>query len=372
MVDKTSSIPLYFQIKDQLFQEIEDGIYKTGERLPPERELIERFNVARMTLRQAIKILIDQGFLESRRGSGVYVADRHHFSIEQNSQRNTNIGILLPYIKQGILVDLLRGIEDQAIAHGYNTNICNLNSSWDKAQRYVDQLIANQVQGAIYLPIQEWDNRKEKDDLNRQIITELNKHKIPIVLVDRDCKSCVADLVASDNFGGGYKATKHLIEMGHTKIAVIHEYDDTSVMDRISGYKAALKEYNLPVQTHYIHKIQKDNPDSNFTETLQYIVNDLNVTAIFAIHDLLAVYIGSEANSLGIKIPEHLSLVGYDNLPFTEHLPTPLTTVDQPVYKIGIESFNLLLNRMKKNTLKVEKIFLSNQLIVRKSVKKIN
>ena len=82
-VDKTSPIPVYFQIKDQLFQEIEEGVYEIGERLPPERELIERFNVARMTVRQAIKILIDQGYLESRRGSGVYVVDRRHPSVEQ-------------------------------------------------------------------------------------------------------------------------------------------------------------------------------------------------------------------------------------------------------------------------------------------------
>jgi len=368
MIDKSNPIPLYYQIKNDIFKDIESGKYFPGERLPAERVLAEKYGVTRMTIRQAIKFLVEQGFLKVRHGSGTYVSDRKH-SISQND--NKIIGVLVPDIQRGIMIDLIRGIEDEAIKAGYNTIICNTDNLWDKANVYVNQLVANGIKGAIFVPVQDIENGEKKEENNRQIIEKFYNNSTPVVLVDHDCKKVSADLIVSDNFSGGYEMTKHLINKGHRRIAVVYDFEETSILDRISGYKKALRDNDIEFDPNLIQKIKEYGFTESFSELIKLIVGELNATAIFAMNDLLAADVYYHTGKLKIDIPKDVSVVGYDDLPFSALLETPLTTIHQPLYQMGRESFKLLMEQLLHPNQKHRKVILQNRLVSRKSVKNL-
>ncbi len=371
MIDKTNPIPLYYQIQNDLFSEIESGKYHAGDRLPSERDLAVQYDVTRMTVRQAIKNLVEQGYLEVRQGSGMYVTDRFHMNSNQTVRKGTIIGVLLPNIQRGIMIDLIRGIEDQAIATGYNTILCNSDDRFEKANMYTKQLTANNVSGVIYLPIQDIENSDRKEEANRHIVEAFIQANIPIVLVDRECRTIDTDIVVSDNYGGGFELAEHLIEMGHSRIAVIYDFVETSIEDRIRGYKNALQKHQIPFDPQLVQKIREYGHTDSFQNALKEMVHTLGATAIMAMNDLLAADIFYLADKIHISIPEELSLVGYDDLPFSKRLPTPLTTVNQPIYQMGAESFNILKDRMEHHPIHLKKVILPNRLVKRKSVKRL-
>ena len=372
MIDKTNPIPLYYQIQNDLFSDIESGKYHTGDRLPSERDLAVQYDVTRMTIRQAIKNLVEQGYLEVRQGSGMFVTDRYHINSNHPIKKGTIIGVLLPNIQRGIMIDLIRGIEDQAIATGYNTILCNSDDRFEKADMYATQLIANHVSGVIYLPIQDIENSDRKEEANRHIVESFVQANIPIVLVDRECRAIDTDIVVSDNYGGGFELTEHLVEMGHSRIAVVYDFVETSVEDRIRGYKNALHKHQIPFDAQLVQKIREYGHTDSFLNKLKEIVHGFNATAIMAMNDLLAADIFYLANKLNISIPEELSLTGFDDLPFSKRLPTPLTTVNQPIYQMGAESFNILKDRMEhRHPVHIKKVILPNRLVKRKSVKRL-
>jgi len=368
MVDKNNPIPLYYQIKNDIFKDIESGKYPAGERLPAERVLAEKYGVTRMTVRQAIKALEEQGYLKVRHGSGAFISDRKH-SEKQNG--NKIIGVLVPDIQRGIMIDLIRGIEDKAIDAGYNTIICNTDNLWDKANVYVNQLLGNGIKGAIYIPVQDIENGNTKEERNREIVEKFTNNDIPVVLVDHDCTKVSTDLVISDNFSGGYEMTKHLIEMGHRRITVVYDFEETSILDRISGYKKALRDNNIEFDPNLIQKIKEYGFTESFSELIKLIINELNVTAIFALNDLLAADVYYHTAKRELSIPKDISVVGYDDLPFADKLRTPLTTIHQPLYQMGRESFGLLMERSQSPDQQFKKVILQNRLVKRKSVKKL-
>jgi DNA-binding LacI/PurR family transcriptional regulator len=368
MIDKSNPIPLYYQIKNDIFKDIESGKFAAGERLPAERLLAETYGVTRMTIRQAIKALVEQDYLHVRQGSGTFVSDRRP---SPAAHKIKNIGVLVPDIQRGIMIDLIRGIEDEAHRAGYNTILCNTDNLWDKAHGYADRLLANGVQGVIFFPIQDITNGETKERKNKEIIDRFFENNTPIVLVDHECKQVTTDLVISDNFGGGYGLTQHLVEMGHRRIAVVYDFEETSVLDRVAGYTKALRDNNIEFDPSLVQNIKESGFTESFAELFKFIVNDLKATAIFAMNDLLAADVYYHADKLGVAIPKDVSVVGYDDLPFAERLKTPLTTIHQPLYQMGRESYNLLMARSQKPQDQFHKVILPNRLVVRKSVKKI-
>ncbi|MBN1482459.1 GntR family transcriptional regulator [candidate division KSB1 bacterium] len=368
MIDKNNPIPLYFQIKDDIFKDIESGKFMAGERLPAERLLAEKYGVTRMTIRQAIKLLVDQGFLQARQGSGTYIAER---SPSANQSENKIIGVLLPDIQRGIMIDLIRGIEDEAHSRGYNTILCNTDNRWDKAEGYAGQLIANNVKGVIFVPIQDIENGARKEEKNRDLIDKFMNRGTPIVLVDHECKIKSTDIVVSDNFAGGYELTRYLIDMGHRRIAIVYDFEETSISDRIAGYQKALRDYNIEFDPRLIQKIKEYGFTESFSELIKTIIHNIKATALFAMNDLLAADVYYHADKLKLHIPRDISVVGYDDLPFAERLRTPLTTIHQPLYQMGRESFYLLFERLQKPQGQFKKVILPNRLVTRKSVKKI-
>ena len=357
-IDFNSPIPKYFQLQNWLQSRIEQGIYMPNEKIPTEFELVKMSGLSRATVRQAVKNLENQGYIYRKRPIGTFVRS---FTNKKNDL--PTIGIILPDIRAGYAPILARGAEDEATKNGFSFILCNSDDYLAQANYHADRLINHLVNGVLFVPIA----ASEKE--NKLLIEKLNKHDIPVVLVDRAIQGADTDFVTTDNFQGAFKLTEYLIQKGHEKIGILISQMFSTERLRYDGYIAALNKYNITPDPSIAIL---DNGSFNPTRYLEYaqklLENKEKFTAFFAGHDRIALSFYSLSKKFNLSIPEDFSLVGYDDLPFTT---ISLTTMQQPIYEMGQTGMKILLSKIRGNNEKPKFIELKSTLIERSSVKRI-
>lgn len=355
IIDRNSPVPQYFQLQLWLTEQIEQGVFKPGDKIPTEAEFVDVTGLARATIRQAIQNLVNMGFLVRKRKLGTFVLNRN-----TDAEKKTIVGILIPDIRSGYAPELARGAEDEAAKNKHSLILCNTDDLYVKAEFHAERLIENSVSGVIFVPT------ASSDHDNKRIIEKFAFRNIPVVLADRTIPNLDIDYVTTDNFDGAYEITKYLIEKGHEKIAIVYSDLFSTERLRFEGYKAALQDHNIPIDesiiiSHSGHFIEKHY--LRYAESL--LKQKGKITAIFADHDRIALLFYYVAKNLGMSIPEDVSIVGYDDLHFTT---IPLTTIHQPIYEMGQESMRLILSRLNNNVRETSKIVLKSHLVERCSV----
>lgn len=362
IVDKDSPIPQYFQLQTWLIEQIELGIFKTDDRIPTEEAFAEMTGLARATIRQAVQNLVNMGYLSRKRRLGTFVISR-----SPEEKRSTIIGILIPDIRSGYAPELARGAEDEAARNKHSIILCNTDDLYTRADFHSDRLIENNVSGVIFVPT------AATDEKNRRIIEKFLRKKIPVVLADRQIPELEIDSVTTDNIQGGYNVVKHLIRKGHRKIVIIISTLFSTERDRLEGYKKALSEHHISIESSFLMTNNERFTEDHYIEYVRRALSlKSKVTAIFAGHDRIAYLVYSVANDMGIRIPEDISLVGYDDLPFTRMHYYYLTTVHQPIYEMGQESMKLIMSRLRGEIDEFQQIVLDSHLVERESVLSLN
>ena len=358
IIDRSSPVPQYFQLQTWLIEQIEQGIFRPRDKIPTEAELVETTGLARATIRQAVQNLVNMGYLERRKRLGTFVIDK-----KNEIEKRTIVGIIVPDIRRGYAPELARGAEDESSNNKLSLILCSTDDLYMKADIHANRLIENAVSGVIFVPT------AASDDKNRQIVEKFLRKKIPIVLADRTLADMNVDHVTTDNFNGAYKITEHLIRKGHRKIAIMLSTLFSTERERLRGYKQALEDHEIHVDDSII---LTDNGPFIELRYLKYARKILHrrpeITAVFAGHDRIALQIFAAANEMNIKIPDDISVVGYDDLHFST---ISLTTMHQPIYEMGVESMKLILSRIKGEVKKTHKIILKSYLVERNSVKPI-
>lgn len=358
IIDRNSPVPQYFQLQRWLVEQIEQGVFKPGDKIPTEAELVQVAGLARATIRQAIQNLVNMGYLVRKRKLGTFVMSR----VVDNGPGKI-IGLLVPDIRVGYAPELARGAEDEAANNKQSLILCNTDDLFIKAEYHAERLIENSAAGVIFVPT------AASDEKNKLIVEKFTNRNIPVVLADRIIPGLNIDHVTTDNFDGAYKITKYLIKKGHKKIAIILSTLFSSERERLEGYKKALADNNLPIDKSIIltHDGRfSENPYIEFAKKL--LKQKKKFTAVFAGHDRIAYLLNSVAMNMGIKIPEEVSIVGYDDLlPECQH-QISLTTMHQPIYEMGVESMKLINERINGLTGKGQSKILKSYLIERNSV----
>jgi len=356
IIDRNSPIPQYFQLQRWLIEQIEQGVFKPGDKIPTEAELVELTGLARATIRQATQNLVNMRYLVRKRKLGTFVLDKN-----TNTEKRTIVGILIPDIRSGYAPELARGAEDEAAKNQLSLILCNTDDLYVKAEFHTDRLIDNSVSGVIFVPT------ASSDQDNHRIIEKFSLRNIPVVLADRIIPDLDIDYVTTDNFDGAYEITNYLIEKGHEKIAFVYSDLFSTERFRFEGYKAALKDHNIPIDKSIIISHSGPFIEQHYLKYAEQLLKQKGkVTAIFADHDRIALLFYYVAKKLGISIPEDISIVGYDDLHFTT---VPLTTIHQPIYEMGQESMKLVLSRLNNSEKETSKIVLKSHLVERFSVK---
>jgi len=358
IIDRNSPIPNYFQLQNWLREQIEQGVFKTGDKIPTEEELSQITGLARATRRQAIQNLVNMGLLLRKRRLGTFVIEK-----TPTTKNQMIIGLLLPDIRRGYAPILARGVEDEASQNRQSIILCDTDDLFIRANFHADRMIENAVSGVIFVPT------AVSNTQNKIIIDKLKQNDIPVVLVDRTIPYMEMDCVTTDNVKGAYDLTTYLIDKGHKRITITLSTMISTERDRLKGYKQALIDNDIPVDNELI--FTQNGPFSEgrylrIAETIYKAKSKLAISAVFAGHDRIALIFFAKAKELGISIPDDLSVVGYDDQNFSM---VSMTTMHQPIYEMGQESMKLIMSRISGDTSKPKKIILKSHLVKRSSVK---
>jgi DNA-binding LacI/PurR family transcriptional regulator len=348
---------LYAHLLTELRQRILDGRLPEGSRLPSEAELSDTYDVSRGTVRQALGILTNEGFIERIKGSGSYVRPRNGEVSSAHAPLSKQIGLVLSHSSDQLNMEILIGVEKGAKGRGYRVIFSYAEENADQQRRDIQHLIADAVDGLIVFPVGK--------DAAHEGIAQLKADSIPYVLVDRYFPDLDSDYVTADNYDGGYRATEHLLILGYRRIAFVYAPSSsltvTSIRDRWAGYRAALEHYGLS----YDERLVYQSPVKRQYE--DYFLKESLPEAIFAVNDLEALAILKTAQRYGLRIPDDIAVVGFDDLSFAAHLNPALTTIAQMRMELGLRAVNILIDRIEGASDPFRHIELPTRLVVRDS-----
>lgn len=254
----------------------------------------------------------------------------------RRGQTNT-IGLILPDSSNPYFAEIGQAIEVTAFERGYSVILCNTSGDLTREELYVDVLRNKQVDGIIFVAA---GDRSES-------VRELLRRNYPVVLVDRSLKGVELDAVFINNYDGGCQAIQHLIDLGHERIGCITgPHNLTPSAERITGYLDTLEANDLPRDEALI--VSGDfRPNSGYQAATALLKSSRPPTAIFACNDLMALGVMRAATTLGLRVPDDLSIVGFDNIELASYTIPPLTTVSQPSNEMARTGVQMLIHRIE-------------------------
>jgi LacI family transcriptional regulator len=261
------------------------------------------------------------------------------------TNRSQIIGLLIPSITNPFFPAVAQGVEDVAVANGYNVFLCNTFRDRVKEENYIQTLVGKQVDGIIVA----------SSVHNPLFLQEAQRRKIPIVTFDRRIENNGFDCIHFDNVKGGEMAVNYLFSLGHRNIGFITtSMHSSSHSERLTGYKNAHQKAGIAVNHNYIKDdkyqnkgVKGNNYETNvgFKLTAELLEQCPEITAVFAVNDLTALGV-IKLGQRGIRIPEDLSVIGFDNIYLTEMITPTLTTIAQPTYQMGRQAAQILIAKL--------------------------
>ncbi|MFC0309947.1 substrate-binding domain-containing protein [Gallibacterium trehalosifermentans] len=269
------------------------------------------------------------------------------------------LGMLVTATSNPFFAEVVSGVEQYCNQHQYNLIISSTDGDEARLLQNIQTLIQKQVDGLLLM----------YSDARHSLVKQLNV-QLPMVIMDWWPTALNADRIYEDSEAGAYLATKTLIEQGHQKIAIITgKLDKSLAHNRLIGYQKALQDANLTINPEWIIESHFDF-EGGVEGMKKLLLAKDRPTAIFACSDTIAVGVYQVAWQQGLRIPEDISVIGYDNIMLAQYLTPPLTTIHQPKAELGKLAVETLLQRIKSPQQAYQTLMLEPQLVMRQSVKK--
>lgn len=281
-------------------------------------------------------------------------------------QRKTyTIGIIVGNVLSQFYSIIAKSVEDVAQKNGYNMILCNGDDDPQKELKYLKVLKSNRVDGIILTP-----TGKNADYINQLINTDTK-----MVLLDRLIDGVECDAVLVDNETGAYKAVKHLVDQGYRKIAIINGYiDRTTGRGRLNGYLKTLREAGIPKDDNLI-KIGNFKKRSGINLARELLESTNRPEAIFVANLDMTLGTLITIKEMGLKIPDDIGVVGFDDSEWAMILDPPITAISQPAYSLGSTSAEMLIKGINGEQIGLNNkpivITLNTELIIRNSTKNV-
>jgi LacI family transcriptional regulator len=273
-------------------------------------------------------------------------------------KRSFTLGLIIPDIVNPYFAEIARHVEDASFDHGYSLIICNSDQDFSMESRYAQVLADKQVDGAILV--------SAGTNPAKSVAPALS---IPFIMLDRELPNLhrPTDSIQSDNLKGGYLVASHLLSLEHRDFACITGLQNIHPScRRLEGFRKALEEADLHLDDERI--LQGDfRPESGYRCALAIMQWRPRPTAIFAFNDLMAFGAITALYEKGIRVPEDISVVGYDNIEQSSYFAPRLTTVAQPHHEMGRMAVEKLLERIANKNLADRVFHISPRLVLRSS-----
>lgn len=254
------------------------------------------------------------------------------FARHLRSGQSRTLGLIVPDVANPFFTEVARGVEDAASKRDYAVFLCNSDESATKEDRYVNVLIQQQVRGVLITPA----------DMKSDRLEVMRERGIAVTLLDREIKGRKQCSVSVDDVHGGQLAIEYLAGLGHKNIAwVCGPESIPQVADRGAGVTKAAKVAGAKIETIRVSLMNAAKGEEAAKRILEL---DVMPTAIFCANDLLALGVMRALIANKVRIPEQVSVLGYDNIEFAPSAAVPLSSIAQPSYQMGVTAADLLLN----------------------------
>jgi len=269
-----------------------------------------------------------------------------------------NIGLIVGDIQNPFFSTIARAISDVIVPEGYSLIVTSTDERLDVEIISIDKFFQKQVDGLILAPV----SRTNSDHLR-----ELVKAKTPIVLIDRVIEDLDVDMVVSDDVGGGFEATKYLLELGHRNIGFLSDTLDISTnYDRIAGYQKALEAHGIELDPSWI-KLGGFRVDGAYKSGVSLLSRNKDLTAVIATNNYMVAGLLLAAKDMEIRVPEDLSVVSFDDIVWFDLANPPITSVAQNTREIGNLSARRILMSIRGQRNETELTRLPTKLVIRES-----
>ncbi|MCR2807693.1 LacI family DNA-binding transcriptional regulator [Paenibacillus soyae] len=269
------------------------------------------------------------------------------------SKKTYALGLLVPDISNPFFAEIARAVEDEGQRHGYSVFICSTDNQDEKVERYAALLQQKKVDGVII-------GTGMKDP---SALEPLLHDNVPIALLARELPSVNVPTVIVDDYAGGAAAAEHLIALGHRRLAVLAEQESiSSSRERVRGFRQAAEAAGVTLDPALVRSSgMKDSKD----RALELLQGENRPTAVFCCNDMLAIGALRAAKQAGLCIPQDCSIVGFDDTVLAS--VTDLTTIAQPIERLGQTAVQLLLRHIGQPGERSERIVLPPVLVMRQS-----
>jgi LacI family transcriptional regulator len=282
----------------------------------------------------------------------------NHIARSLTTGTTFSIGLLLNEINNPFYSALARGVEEEANRLGYSLILCNTSEDAARERQYLNVLQDKQVDGIILGPIS--DDAAPILDVSR---------RMPVVQVDRQLPTPDLSAVLIDNEAGATIAVRHLIERGHRRIGVVlWERKIPTLARRVSGYELALTEAGIAIDPALEIYAPGLTPKHAADATIALMTGPNPPTALFALNNVIGMGVFSAIQQLGLRVPDDVALVCFDDLDFFALVHPAITAVAQPSFELGEKAMRLLAKQIEEaDQVSPEVIVLPTQLVVRES-----
>lgn len=281
-------------------------------------------------------------------------------SLKVNTTKS--IGMIVTTSESPYFAEIIHAVEDHCYRQGYSLFLCNTQNDPEKIKNHVEMLTKKRVDGLLVMC-------SEYTQHSLDVLSSFSS--VPMVVMDWG-PNTDTDIIEDNSFTGGYLATKHLIDCGHKEIGLIAgELDKTTARTRYEGFVKAMNEANLSIHENWIMEGFFE-PEDGYECMNKILVQDNLPTAVFCCNDVMALGAISAITEKGLRVPDDISIIGYDNIHSSRFYAPPLTTIHQSKSRLGAQAVNLLFERIANkdnNNHEKHRIAIHPELVLRKSVR---
>ena len=291
---------------------------------------------------------------------------RYHPSAAARSLKTNQtqvLGVIVSNIADPFFAEIIQGIEDVAQRNGYSLFMAASQRDPEREQTIVQAMYVHRVDGVIIC----------STPFSTEQSQQFSQYGIPIVVINNQAAEDFRYSIYHDDVDGSRQVTRHLIDLGHQKIAYLgNSLSGRTTLDRLAGFQQEMENAGLLIPAGYIHQVPGGSPESGLSALNHFLDLPDRPTALVCFNDMLAIGILKGLQQVGIQVPAEISVTGFDNIVFSTYTNPPLTTFDQPKLYIGSKAAELLLGLLNSSAggeapdqPKIQ--VLSGKLLVRKS-----
>ncbi len=356
----------YKQIIEWITGKIDTGELRPGQKIPSENELCAQFGLSRQTVRHAIAGMVEDGLLESRRGSGTYVADQRAADGEKNV-----VSVVTTYVDDYIFPNTIRGIEKMLSAKGYSMQLSFTNNTLVREREILTELLGkNEIAGIIMEPV-----KSALPNPNIDLYRKLTDKNVKILFINSFYPEIDLPHVSLNDSECAYKAVRALIDAGHKRIGCVLKLDDGQGRERYRGYLKALTEAGLPFSyehVNWVDTIDIRNGKSSFAKIIERVSE---CSAVFCYNDQVAGIFMELLTDSGVKVPDDMSVIGMDDSDLAKVGigGITLSSIPHPKSKLGEKAAKNMIRMIHEGKLSFNATYeFDEDVILRSSVKRIN